>query len=217
VNQLLIWQARASRTVVERPYGITPAYYRSCAAQAAYDAHRPPAAWSASAPVHDNVRTPLSASPALDPACDALLRAMGVRERQKLAEVPLGLIETWQTALGNPGLAAQFTNPVGFAVVQMQRGNQPPPVTELDRWADRSHRKDDRYEVWRYVETPAVDRSVIACEQQLEVRVRALAPPDADLTDLCELARWIEAGATDTEALARLRTKHRGGSRWAGI
>src|SRR5262249_22562658 len=36
VEQLLIWQARASRAVRERPHGITPAYYRACAAQAAF-------------------------------------------------------------------------------------------------------------------------------------------------------------------------------------
>jgi hypothetical protein len=151
------------------------------------------------------------ASIALDPACDALLRAIGVRERQRLAAVPFDLIVAWQIALGHPGLAAQFTNPVGFAVAQMRRGNVPPPVAELDRWADRSYRKDDRYEVWRYVETPVVAGSVIAHEQQLEARVRALAPPDADLADLCELARCIEAGATDAEALAYLCAKHVGG------
>jgi hypothetical protein len=145
-----------------------------------------------------------SASSALDPACDALLRAIGVRERQKLAAVPFDLIEAWQIALGHPGVAAQFTNPVGFAVAQMRRGNLP------HHWADRSYRKDDRYEVWRYVEAPVVAGSVIAQEQQLEARVRALAPPDADLADLCELARCIETGATDAEALACLHGQRTG-------
>lgn len=40
-DQLLIWQARASRVKGERPYGITPAYYHACAARAASDAYRP--------------------------------------------------------------------------------------------------------------------------------------------------------------------------------
>ncbi|MFL5804964.1 MAG: hypothetical protein ACJ8CR_24885 [Roseiflexaceae bacterium] len=212
VNWLLIWQARASHAAAERPHGITPAYYQACAAQAACDAYRPSATWCGSAPIPDRVYTVMPASIALDPACDALLHAIGVRERQKLAAVPFDLIEAWQVALGHPGLAAQFTNPVGFAVAQMRRGNVPPPVAELDRWADRSYRKDDHYEVWRYVETPVVAGPLIAHEQQLEARVRALAPPNADLTDLCELAHYIEAGATDAEALACLRTKHIGGS-----
>jgi hypothetical protein len=209
-NQLLIWQARASRAMVERPHGITPAYYHACAAQAACDVYRPSATWCVSAPIPDKAHTVMSASIALDPACDALLRAIGVRERQKLAAVPFDLIEAWQIALGHPGLAAQLANPVGFAVAQMRCGNLPPPVAELDRWADRSYRKDDRYEVWRYVEAPVVAGSVIAQEQQLETRVRALAPPDADLADLCELARCIETGATDAEALACLRGQRTG-------
>jgi hypothetical protein len=40
-DQLLIWQARASRVKSERPYGITPAYYHACAARATSDAYRP--------------------------------------------------------------------------------------------------------------------------------------------------------------------------------
>jgi hypothetical protein len=63
---------------------------------------------------------------------------MGVRERQKLADVPYDLIAAWQTAVGHPGMAAQFTTPIGFAVAQMQRGNAPPPNAELDRWAERA-------------------------------------------------------------------------------
>jgi hypothetical protein len=52
---------------------------------------------------------------------------------------------------------------------------------------------------------------VITREQQLEARVRALAPADADITDLCELARWIEAGASEAEALASLQARYTGG------
>jgi hypothetical protein len=40
-DQLLIWQARASRAKSEQPYGVTPAYYHACAARAASDAYRP--------------------------------------------------------------------------------------------------------------------------------------------------------------------------------
>src|SRR5262249_27485770 len=161
-DQLLIWQARASRAAIERPHGITPAYYYACAAQAACDVYRPSTPRNAAAVPRDGV--PHTAVPTLanlDPACDALLRAMGVRERQKLAAVPYDLIGSWQIALGHPGLAAQFTTPIGFAVAQMQRGNAPPPLAELDRWAERISRNDDRYESWRYVEGPTIAEAAI--------------------------------------------------------
>jgi hypothetical protein len=135
---------------------------------------------------------------------------MGVRERHRLGHVSYNLIATWQTALTHPGLLARFTSPVGFAVAQMQRGQAPPPIAELDHWAEQARRKDDRYEVWRYVEVPAIADDAIAREQHLEARVRAIAPPDADLTDLCELARCIEAGLTDAEALSSLHAMHTG-------
>ncbi len=209
-DQLLIWQARASRVKSERPYGITPAYYHVCAARAASDAYRPRR--------HTHGRdilaesTGYSVEPPLpvDPACDALLASMGVRERQKLAAVPYALIASWQTALAHPGLAAQFASPIGFAVAQMQRGNSPPPITELDRWDDRARRKGDRYESWRYIEPVAAAGDLPTDEQRLEARVRALAPANADLEELCTLARAIEAGATDVEALALLRSRYGG-------
>ena len=118
--------------------------------------------------------------------------------------MPHELIAAWQTALAHPGMAAQFTSPVGFAVAQMQRGNPPPPIAELDHWAERARRKHDRYETWRHVDAVSVAVDVISHEQELEARTRALAPPDADLTEVCALARWIEEGATDEEALAYL-------------
>jgi hypothetical protein len=135
---------------------------------------------------------------------------MGVRERHKLGAVPYALIASWQEALAHPGLVAQFSSPIGFAVAQMQRGNAPPPLAELDRWAERASRKD-RYESWRYVEAASIPEAAITHEQQLEARVRAIAPPDADLADFCELAHWIESGATDAEALTHLRATRTGG------
>lgn len=213
-NQLLIWQARASRAAVERLHGITPSYYHACAAQAACDMYRPSVPWRAAASSPDDVPHAVASTVVdLDPAGDALLRALGVRERQKLASVPYDLIVSWQIALAHPGLAAQFTNPVGFAVAQMRRGNAPPPIAELDCWAERACRKNDRYESWRYVEGATIPEAAIAREQQLEARVRAIAPRDADLADLCDLARRLEAGATDAEAVAHLRTTRTGG--WA--
>jgi hypothetical protein len=211
-EQLLIWQARASRAVAARSFGITPSYYRTCAARSACDAYAPRRPDQAITPVAHNLAHDItSPKVALDPACDALLQAMGVRERHKLGAVPYDLIAAWQMALAHPGLAAQFTSPVGFAVAQLQRGNRPPPITELERWAEQARHSNDRYESWRYLEHPAATVEQTADERQLEARVRALAPADADLADLCALARAIEAGATDSEALAQIHAKQSGG------
>jgi len=211
-EQLLIWQARASRAVAARSFGIAPSYYRACAARAACDAYVPRRADQTITPVAHNLTDDItSLKVVLDPACDALLQAMGVRERQKLGAVPYDLIAAWQLALAHPGLATQVTSPVGFAVAQMQRGNRPPPITELERWAEQDRRRNDRYESWRYLEQPAATLEQAANERQLEARVRALAPPSADLADLCALARAIEAGASDTEALAQIHATQSGG------
>lgn len=203
-EQLLIWQSRASRVRSERPYGVTPAYYHACAARAALDAYWP----RKSAHSHNILAEPIdqSIAPSLspDPACDALLASIGVRERRKLGAVPYTLIAFWQTALAHPGMAAQFTSPIGFAVAQMQRGHPPPSTAELDRWAERARRKDDRYESWRFIEPVLASSASPADEQELEARVRALAPPNADLEDLCALAYALEAGASEAEALAQL-------------
>ena len=111
----------------------------------------------------------------------------------------------------HPGIAAQFTNPVGFAVVQMQRGNPPPPIAELDRWAEQAQRTNDRYELWRFIEPLAAAVAGTLSDQQLEAHVRSIAPSNADLADLCQLANAIEAGSTDAEALAQLSAKAVGG------
>jgi len=211
-DQLLIWQARASRVRREHSYGITPAYYRTCAVRSEYETYRPPRQFHGV--ITDDHAIPHGSTPAamwFDPRCEPSLQAMGVRERQKLRAVPYELIASWHEALQHPGMAAYFTNPVGFAVAQMQRGNQPPPIMELDRWADQAQRTNDRYELWRYIEPPATAVETAMEEQQLEARVRAIAPPNADLADLCQLASAIEAGATDAEALAQLRGKGVGG------
>jgi hypothetical protein len=212
VEQLLIWQARASRAGSKRPYGITPAYYQACAAQAACAAYRPSStarlpASIAPAVVQETAPVP----PALDPACDGLLQEMGVRERQQLAALSPELITAWQAALGHPGLAARFTSPVGFAVVQMRRGNRPPSSAELDHWAEQAHQKLDRYETWRYMDAAPIVDDTLAYEQQLEARVRQLVPPDADLAELCALASALEGGVSEAEALALIQARRTGG------
>jgi hypothetical protein len=206
-EKILIWQTRASRSTVERPFGVTPAYYHACAARAAWAADRPCAAPGSAATARRDIPTSKPfAAPVCDPTCEALLRAMGVRERKLLGAVPHTLIAAWAEVITHPGLAARFDSPIGFAVRQMRQGQAPPPHTELDRWAERMRRTTDRYEAWRYIEHQNAGMEKAADERQLEARVRAIAPPNADLADLCELARAIEAGATDTEALAQYQT-----------
>jgi uncharacterized membrane protein YgcG len=203
-ERLLIWQARAGRAGGERRLGVVPGYYRACAVRAAADAERV----RVFAPASDVTAGPeRAAAPpgVLDPACDALLRSMGVRERRQLAGVAQALIAAWQAALGHPGLAAQLASPIGFAVTQMRRGNPPPAAAELDRWAERARRGADRYATWRHVEPLPVDTPPAADERELEARVRALAPPEAGLEALCVLADALEAGASEVEALAALR------------
>ncbi|HEU5089295.1 MAG TPA: hypothetical protein VFT99_17690, partial [Roseiflexaceae bacterium] len=117
---LLIWQARASRRAQPHPFGITPGYYRACAVAQAFTAAQ------RVVPVADRVTGSAQSTEAqhttrgkFDPVCDALLRAMGIRERRQLAGVSHDLIRAWQAALEHPGMAAHFATPVGFAVSQM--------------------------------------------------------------------------------------------------
>jgi len=106
---------------------------------------------------------------------------------------------------------ATIDTPVGFAVQQMRQGQLPPTSAKLERWAKRAARSADCYETWRHIDAPPCQLDRVLQEQSLELRVRALAPRDADITELCVLATWIEQGATDQEALARLTARDHGG------
>jgi hypothetical protein len=212
-EQILIWQARAGRSTVERPFGVTPAYYHACAPGAAGAVGLPRRAHEATALVaghQPNDTQP--GGPALDPRCSALLRAMGVRERQTLTAIPLALIETWSEIIAHPGLLARFDSPIGFAVRQMRQGQLPPEGAELDRWAARATRAADRYDTYRHMAAPARCEGSAAVERNLEARIRAIAPPGIDIADLCRLADWLEQGATEADALARLAAGYGGDS-----
>jgi hypothetical protein len=136
---------------------------------------------------------------------------MGVRERAKLAGVAIDLITCWKEALDHPGMSAQFSNPVGFAVAQMLRGNAPPPIDELDRWTRGTRGEARSQGAGRHIEPLIVPPEAVRHEAQLEARVRAIAPPGADLMVLCELASLLEAGVSDEEARARFKSDRRGG------
>jgi hypothetical protein len=210
-EQILIWQARAGRSTVERPFGVTPAYYHACAAGATCAVDQPGGAREATGLVaghQPNGTQP--GGPVLDPRCSALLRAMGVRERQTLTAIPLVLIEAWSEIIAHPGLLARFDSPVGFAVRQMRQGQLPPEGAELDRWAARATRAADRYDTYRHMAAPARSEEGAAVERNLEARVRAIAPPGTDIADLCRLADWLEQGATEADALARLAAGYGG-------
>ncbi|MEP7189050.1 MAG: hypothetical protein ABI901_07675, partial [Roseiflexaceae bacterium] len=212
-EQILIWQARAGRSTVERPFGVTPAYYYACAAGAAGAVEQPRRAREAAVLVADHQPNDTQpGGPVLDPRCGALLRAMGVRERQTLTAIPLTLIEAWSGIITHPGLLARFGSPVGFAVRQMRQGQLPPEGAELDRWAARATRAADRYDAYRHMAAPLYSVEGAAGERNLEARVRAIAPPGTDIADLCRLANWLERGATDADALARLTADDRGDS-----
>jgi len=204
-EQILIWQARAGRATVERPFGVTPAYYYACAAGAACAVDKPRRAREATALVAGHQPNDTQPDgPVLDPRCGALLRAMGVREPRTLAAAPLALIEAWSEIIVHPGLLAHFDSPVGFAVRQMRQGQLPPEGAELDRWAARETRAMDRYDTYRHMAAPMYSGEGAAGERSLETRVRAIAPPGTDIANLCQLADWLEQGATDADALARL-------------
>lgn len=200
-EQMLVWQARAHRATTPRLSGIGPAYYRACATHVARDC---------SAPSQQRQQPPLSnrastlASPPLDPERDALLRKMGVRARHQIADVPLEVISAWHNALAHPDFTTQFASPVGFAVAQMRLGLLPPSSDELGQWAVRTRQKTDRYHSERHIATTTISGDSLAAEQELEARVRRIAPPDADVEMLCEIARLLEAGATDAAIRAHL-------------
>jgi hypothetical protein len=197
-EQLLIWQSRALRMSQSRSYGITPGYYRACATR--QNAHQEGALPQANTP---HKSTSVGGKQAtLDPACDALLRQLGVRARQQLVDVPLHLIMEWQTALAHPGIAVRFTSPLGFAVNQMKCGNVPPTAEELDQWAKQATRGTDRYQSWQFFQQEAPDPVEDKAILDLEQRVRAIAPPDATIAELCAVADLIEAGHSDQDARA---------------
>jgi hypothetical protein len=199
-EQMLVWQARAYRRSRPHPYGITPSYYEACAAADAI-AVQQPASFDRS---ELNVVPRQTSSTLLDPACDELLRTMGIRQRRQLSDVSLDLILAWQSALDHPGLKARFTSPLGFAMSQMRCGNTPPSQEELDLWENQARKKTDPYHSWRHIPSHTDDISANVVETDLEARVRAIAPPGADLAMLCEIARLIEAGLSDQEVLVQV-------------
>jgi hypothetical protein len=216
-ERLLIWQARAARAERDPARGIVPAYYAACDANEACAGigqdiaptepcvsapAEPPAVQSAapqSAPV---TAAPPGAVP-LDPACDALLRTMGVRKRTRLAGVPYELIAAWHAAIQHPGMAARFADPVAFAVSQLNEHAVPPTSAELERWVNWQHRSSRNAPP----QLIAPNEPMLAADEvALTAQVRTLLP-DATADDLALLASLLGQGATDDEALTLLQAQ----------
>lgn len=129
------------------------------------------------------------ARPALDPARDALLAAIGIRHRAPLGDVPLPLLESWRGAVAHPGFARRFRDPAAFAYTQLRAELPPPGAEELDRWA--SHQGGQ-------VCTIAVPDD--AAWEQLLADARTLAP-GADLTTLQIIAELRLDGRSPAAAV----------------
>lgn len=216
-ERLLIWQARATRVERNRARGIVPAYYDACAADEACagsgqrqqspevcvsvraeSATVPPAA-----PQPAPVELARPAVPPLDPACDALLQAMGVRRRSALAGVTYELIAAWHEVVQHPGMAARFADPVAFAVSQLAAHVAPPTPTELGRWAAWQSQSN------RNVPPQLIEPSELlpAAEEAAWLSHAHALLPNASADDLALLTSFLVQGATDDEALALLQAQ----------
>jgi hypothetical protein len=211
-QQLLMWQARAARADRTRSRQIGTTYYEACAARATFETYRPPR-WEraremvAELPV-DTVPPPLPPmppAPALDAACDTLLRAMGIREREPLAHVPLPLIQQWAAVIDHAGLAARFDDVRAFAHTQLRLHQAPPPRAELDRWAERARK--------RAAATPPPPLTddqlaqVRARDAAIEARAAVIAPHDLSDDERVMMLADLERGMTDAEVVAQVHAR----------
>ncbi|NJO82522.1 MAG: hypothetical protein HC828_06640 [Blastochloris sp.] len=77
---------------------------------------------------------------------DALLQAIGIRQRHQMRDVPLDLLRAWHVAVQHPGMTERIADPAAFACSQLRQGNLPPTERELERWAGAgTAHDDDRY------------------------------------------------------------------------
>jgi hypothetical protein len=131
--------------------------------------------------------------------------AMGIRERDALAGVPLTLIEQWQTVIDHPGLSARFDDVRAFAHSQLVKHQPPPPPAELDRWAMRAKERAAA------APPPALTDVQLAQIQvrdaALLARAETLAPNDLTHDERLVLLADMHAGLTDAEVLDRLAAR----------
>lgn len=225
-EQMLVWQARATRAERDPARGIIPAYYVACAAEEAcarigqdgavakvhvsVPAERPAEPPDAPQPGAVAIAPPVASR--LNPACDALLQAMGVRQRAALAGVPYALIAAWHEAVQHPGMGARFAEPVAFAVSQLAAHVAPPALAELERWASWQPQggRNAPPQLIEPSELPPVDE-----EAAWSSHAHALLP-NASADDIVLLSSFLVQGATDDEALALLQAQRAYEAQYAG-
>ncbi len=145
----------------------------------------------------------------LDPASDAALASIGIRNRGALAEVPLPLIQAWQTAVQHPGLQQRIDDPPAFAYSQLRQHVPPPGMDELERWAQQASRRSSGIDPGRHY--APVDQIDVNEEQQLAQLVRhaqALIGSDADEMLLGYLVDALDAGHADATAMALAQAEY---------
>jgi hypothetical protein len=145
----------------------------------------------------------------LDPDRDAALARIGIRNRGALAEVPLPLIQAWQTAVQHPGLQQRIDDPPAFAYSQLRRHAPPPALDELERWAQQAVRRTSGIDPGRHY--APVDPIEVDEEQRLAQLVRhaqALIGSDADEMLLGYLVDALDAGHDDATAMAMAQAEY---------
>jgi hypothetical protein len=133
---------------------------------------------------------------------------MGVREREKLAGVPLTLIERWQKVLDHPGLSARFIDARAFAHSQMRKGNAPPALGELERCAKGIPARGVTHLPAPL--SPADEQQLAEREAQIQARAVQIAPPDLTDDERLTLLADLEEGCSDGEAQSRLVARREG-------
>ncbi|KAB8140766.1 hypothetical protein F8S13_22450 [Chloroflexia bacterium SDU3-3] len=145
---------------------VLPRYYAACAASEACaglssgkeirpsaTSRRPQAAPVAPAPTRA-AAPPVAPLPVLDAARAQAVRALAeacgqpIRCPYKLAAAPLDLLARWQAIAAHPGLLATWQ--MGWVVAEVAKGSEPPPLSELNRWAEAKglHWADPRMAPW---------------------------------------------------------------------
>lgn len=204
--QLLVWQVRPAQAQRDSTRGRVAGYYRAGATQDALvpRLHRPPPPQQPISRAHGpSYRAAAGVPPTLDPAGAALLRRMGVRNRQALAGGSADRSAAGPRSIPHPGRAARFADPLACACSQLAAQRRPPALVELERWAN-----------WRVphrampqVSAPNATGPDSTMPAPLLARTQGLAPLAAEPA-LAGRVSLLAQGASDPEAL-ELLAQHR--------
>ena len=158
VKQILIWQARAARSPVVRPAGVTPAYYVACAGREALAAYRAPRAGhkksrGSSVEPQETPIQPLAQPRSNKPSLSEITSRLDPERLQIVADieaqagerivvrdtlggVSISVLKAWRDreVVRHPGLAVKFQAPLNFIVGELKEGRMPPSDQRLERW-----------------------------------------------------------------------------------